>query len=87
MKKTFSLLMTLVLVAAMFTGCGKKEDSKAADPAASQEGTDSAKKGLYPAIAKDDIIIGVIHITDPAEGAGYTYTHDRGIQGMQKRLE
>ncbi|MDO4304000.1 MAG: BMP family ABC transporter substrate-binding protein, partial [Bacillota bacterium] len=24
--------------------------------------------------------------TDPAEGSGYTYTHDLGIQGMQKNL-
>lgn len=87
MKKTFSLLMTLVLATAMFTACGKKEESKPAEPTtATQEGTDSTKKGLYPAIAKEDIIVGVIHITDPAEGAGYTYTHDLGIQGMQKNL-
>ena len=24
--------------------------------------------------------------TDPAEGSGYTYTHDLGIQGMQQNL-
>ena len=28
----------------------------------------------------------MVHITDPAEGSGYTYTHDLGIQGMQKNL-
>lgn len=39
-----------------------------------------------PAIAKEDIKVGVIHITDPAEGSGYTYTHDLGIQGMQKNI-
>ncbi len=38
------------------------------------------------AIAKEDIKVGVIHITDPAEGSGYTYTHDLGIQGMQKNI-
>lgn len=42
--------------------------------------------GVMPAIAKEDLKIGVIHITDPAEGSGYTYTHDLGIQGMQKNL-
>lgn len=39
-----------------------------------------------PAIAKEDLKIGVIHITDPAEGSGYTYTHDQGIVGMQQNL-
>ena len=39
-----------------------------------------------PAIAKEDLKIGVIHITDPAEGSGYTYTHDQGIVGMQEAL-
>ncbi|NJP40896.1 BMP family ABC transporter substrate-binding protein [Oscillospiraceae bacterium HV4-5-C5C] len=37
-------------------------------------------------IDKDKIIIGVIHITDPSEGSGYTYTHDVGIQEMQATL-
>lgn len=37
-------------------------------------------------IALSDIKIGVLHLTDPAEGSGYSYTHDLGIQGMQKNL-
>lgn len=37
-------------------------------------------------IAKDKINVGVIHLSDPAEGSGYTYTHDIGIQGMQQNL-
>ena len=46
----------------------------------------AAATGLFPAVAKEDLKVGVIHITDPAEGSGYTYTHDLGIQGMQKAL-
>ena len=30
--------------------------------------------------------VGVIHIGDPADGAGYTYAHDLGIQMMQSEL-
>ncbi len=30
--------------------------------------------------------VGVIHIGDPADGSGYSYAHDLGIQGMQKNL-
>lgn len=37
-------------------------------------------------ITKDNIKVGVIHIGDPADGSGYSYTHDLGIQGMQKNL-
>ena len=80
-KKTLSLLLTLALTASMLAGCGKKEESTIKQNADSSE-----QVGLYPAKAKEDIKVGVIHITDPAEGAGYTYTHDLGIQGMQKNL-
>ena len=37
-------------------------------------------------IPKDEIKVGVLHISDPAEGSGYAYTHDIGIQGMQENL-
>ena len=33
-----------------------------------------------------NIKVGVLHISDPAEGSGYSYTHDIGIQGMQENL-
>ena len=39
-----------------------------------------------PAIAKEDIKVGVIHIGDPATGSGYSYAHDQGIVGMQQTL-
>lgn len=42
--------------------------------------------GRTSGIAKDKIKVGVIHLSDPAEGSGYTYTHDIGIQGMQQNL-
>ena len=64
------------------------EDSTQAEETADGEATDgeAAATGVMPAIAKEDIKVGVIHITDPAEGSGYTYTHDLGIHGMQKNL-
>lgn len=90
-KKALSLLMTVALAATLFAGCGKKDDNNGAveptkAPTTSENTGDEAKKGLYAPIAKEDIKVGVIHITDPAEGSGYTYTHDIGIQGMQKNV-
>lgn len=37
-------------------------------------------------ISTEDIKVGVLYITDPAEGSGYSYTHDLGILGMQSNL-
>lgn len=34
----------------------------------------------------DKFKVGVIHIGDPADGSGYSYTHDVGIVEMQKNL-
>lgn len=81
--------IALCLVLMMFTGCstGTQYDDYAVN-----EGyvdTDSGKNnstGNGKGIAKEDIKVGVLHLTDPAEGGGYTYTHDLGIQGMQKNL-
>ncbi len=42
----------------------------------------SSSKG----ISKDKIKVGVLHLSDPKEGSGYTYTHDIGIQGMKQNL-
>ena len=56
----------------------KKED--AADDSKTEVG------GKFAPVAKEDLKVGVIHISDPAEGSGYTYTHDQGIVEMQKEL-
>ena len=45
-----------------------------------------ASSDPLPAIAVEDLKVGVIHITDPAEGSGYTYTPDQGIVGMQENI-
>lgn len=34
----------------------------------------------------DDFKVGVIHIGNPSDGAGYSYAHDLGIVAMQKNL-
>ena len=57
----------------------------AATPGADNTGAQD-QKGSEKAISKEKIKIGVLHISDPAEGSGYTYTHDLGIQGMQQNL-
>ena len=53
------------------------EATDAATDAATDEATDETadaadKAGVMPAIAKEDIKVGVIHIGDPATGSGYS---------------
>lgn len=102
MRKIMSIMLSAAMVMALTSGCSSapKETAAPADTTAAVGETakgDAADttattaavtdvKGIFPAKAKEDIKIGVIHITDPAEGSGYTFTHDQGIIGMQKAL-
>ena len=79
--KHLSMLFSCMM---LFTACG----SDAMDDYATNQGYEvvSTETGEQSGIPKEDIKVGVLHITDPAEGSGYTYTHDIGIQGMQENL-
>ena len=75
-KRVLALVLAVIL-AASFSACsltGEKEE-ETTKAAAVLSGCD-----------KKDIKVGVIHIGDPADGSGYSYTHDLGIQGMQSNL-
>ena len=39
----------------------------------------SGSDGEIKAVPKDKIKVGVIHIGNPADGAGYSYAHDQEI--------
>ena len=91
------ICMILALIG-LLTGCGSQ--SKVPDDYATNEGyqtekadakadteTNTAETTAAAAgIAKEDIKVGVLYISDPVEGSGYSYTHDLGIQGMQENL-
>ena len=91
------ICMILALIG-LLTGCGSQ--SKVPDDYATNEGyqtekadakadteTNTAETTAAAAgIAKEDIKVGVLYISDPAEGSGYSYTHDLGVQGMQENL-
>lgn len=81
MKKALKLLAVMFSAAMVlsFAGCSEKDNSSSGTAG-------SGDLKAMPAIAKDDVKVGVIHISDPAEGSGYTYTHDLGIQAMQKNI-
>lgn len=101
MKKcqTYKSLSVLLLSLLMLTGCGSstiddyatndgyEKNSKTNQTSDSDaQGTDVTQVESGLGIAREDIKVGVLHISDPAEGSGYSYTHDLGIQGMQDNL-
>lgn len=71
MKKYVKLLATILALALVLT-CAACGDSKPA-PAPSAQADPNFK-------------VGVIHISDPAEGAGYTFAHEQGIIAMRDNL-
>lgn len=101
LKKTriTGLLMAGVLITGCLSGCGgsaaepddfatndgyelMEEAAVNTETESSGENTEESSGG----IRKEDIKVAVLYISDPAEGSGYSYTHDLGILGMQGNL-
>lgn len=101
LKKTriTGLLMAGILITGGLSGCGGSaaepddfatndgyelvEEAAVNTEAESSEGNTEESSG---GIRKEDIKVAVLYISDPAEGSGYSYTHDLGILGMQGNL-
>ena len=86
MKKMRRYQYLSVLLSCIFllTACGNVQ----IDDYATNKGYEDLTKiqGNGKGIPKEEIKVGVLHISDPAEGRGYAYKHDIGIQGMQENL-
>ncbi len=92
--------MALCLGLSLLAGCGSSDpddyatnegyttastssssDSTSSDSTASTDSTEDVTS-----LSASDIMVGVLYISDPDEGSGYSYTHDLGIIGMQDNL-
>lgn len=82
--KSFFKILGMLVLCASFTGCGVNGniDDYAVNTGYGDSDTVKSSSG----VSKNSIKVGVIHLSDPAEGSGYTYTHDIGIMGMQQNL-
>lgn len=88
-------LCAIIAACCLIAGCGRgAEIEDYATNRGYESGTtteESAKNSTETdtsdgGIPRNEVKVGVIHLTDPADGSGYTYTHDLGIQGMQQNL-
>lgn len=77
-KKVLSAVLCAAMIVGTIAGCGA--------PAAETGSSDDSKKTeASGGIAKEDIKVGFVHISDPSD-MGYTYNQDLGTQEMQKEL-
>ena len=93
MRKVVSVLLSAAMALSLCAGCSSSSSNTADTKAAEEKGADAADteageaaEGVMPAVAKEDLKVGVIHIGNPADGSGYSYTHDQGIVAMQKAV-
>lgn len=102
-KRIAEYLTAGLLFAVSLTGCGDSSgqpddyvtnegyetavESSVETKTDAPEGDESTGDAVLAGIAKEDIKVGVLYISDPAEGSGYSYTHDLGIRGMQSNLD
>ena len=87
--KVFQKLALTLSTAFLLTGCNAVKtgspDDYATNKGYEQSEGDTAQKG-EGGISKDQIKVGVLYLSDPDEGSGYSYTHDLGVKGMQENL-
>ncbi|MDD6069197.1 MAG: BMP family ABC transporter substrate-binding protein [Clostridiales bacterium] len=90
-KRILVFLMAGMFIVSSMTGCGagnSEPDDYVTNDGYEVASDDTAQTKVDPSksISKEDIKVGVLYISDPAEGSGYSYTHDLGILGMQSNL-
>ncbi len=86
-KKIWKNIIMFTAVTLLMTGCGTGK-AGTPDDYATNKGYESTEteKNSSGGIAKEDVKVGVLYLSDPAEGSGYSYTHDLGVKGMQENL-
>ena len=84
MKRLLSMVLAGALACTLLAGCGGQDTPAASNAGAG--GRSAGTQGLCDPLPKGEVKVRVVHMPNPAEGTGYTYTHDLGIQGMQENL-
>lgn len=91
MKKILALALALMLAVALFAACGDSSSSAAPAPSGSEAtsssvgGSSSEEPTSTGGIAKEDLLIGVVHIMELGD-QGYTFNHDQGVKEMLTAL-
>ena len=81
-------LLAMALTGILLAGCGAAEqvDDYATNEGSTQEASTKTTGTESGGISKDKIRVGVLHLSDPAEGSGYTYTHALGSRILDYQM-
>ncbi|MFV0529583.1 MAG: BMP family ABC transporter substrate-binding protein [Lachnospiraceae bacterium] len=80
-KRLLSVLLSALLLTTALAGCASSADSTTTDETTAAETQTEEIAG----IDKDDVIIGVIHLTDTSD-QGYVFNHNVGVEKMIENL-
>ncbi|MBO5293468.1 MAG: BMP family ABC transporter substrate-binding protein [Lachnospiraceae bacterium] len=99
MKQKVFMAAVLLFMTGILAGCGgtgSEPDDYATNQGYETQAVSGSQKGKEDQISeetakgsgmsKSDMKVGVLYLSDPSEGSGYSYTHDLGIQGMMDNL-
>ena len=76
-KKLLGALLCATMVIGLLAGCGA--------PAAESGSSDTKEKTEAAGIAKEDLKVGFVHVSDPSD-MGYTYNQDLCTKEMQEAI-
>ena len=90
MRKVVSVLLSAAMALSLCAGCSSSSSDTADTKAAEEKGADAADteageaaEGVMPAVAKEDLKVGVIHIGNPADKYPYSMPHPSVFQYIQ----
>ena len=90
-KRVLALLLAGLMIFALAACSDQNGSQKPDNEGQNNEGQNNQGEGQKPSggetagIAKEDLKVGFVHISDPSD-KGYTYNHDLGTQEMVKAL-
>ena len=87
MRETWRRIAAIVMGCMLFTGCGVTAEvddyatnqgsyAKQSDSGEAQTDSQTEESTASTGIPKDQIKVGVLHLSDPADGSGYTYKNN-----------
>lgn len=85
-KRVLALLLAGLMIFAL-AACSDQEENPGsqANNGEEEQQEESPSNGETAGIAKEDLKVGFVHISDPSD-KGYTYNHDLGTQEMMENL-
>ena len=84
MKKTISIILSLVLILGLFAGCSPKADDTSKDAEPKETETEQSESDQKE--TSDKLTVGFVYVGPIGDG-GWTYAHDQGRKYLEEKLD